>query len=270
MNALWIAALVTFPGMVGDPQEFPLWPEGAPEARGAAPEDIPTCTVHRAGWKPTGAAMIVCPGGGYRALMMTYEGHDIAHWLAARGITAIVLKYRVHPYPPAVSIADGKRAVRVARAHAREWGINPRRIGMIGFSAGGHLASSVGASFDAGDPNAPDPIERQSCRPDFLVLVYPSTTIGGGKPTEEQVTRRTPPAFVVHSARDQIVPVEESRRFVAALRANGVAVEYLELPEGAHGLGCGKGALWERWQEACVEWLTKRKLARPSPSGSQT
>jgi acetyl esterase/lipase len=213
--------------------------------------------------------MVVCPGGGYRALMMTYEGHDIARWLVARGIAAVVLKYRVHPYPPSVSIADGRRAVRIVRAHAREWGINPRRIGMIGFSAGGHLASTVGTSFDYGDPKSPDPIERESCRPDYLVLVYPSTTIGGGKPTEEQVTRKTPPAFVVHSVTDQIVPVEESRGFGAALRANRVPAEYLEMSEGAHGLGCGEGELWRRWQEACVRWLVVRKLARPEPTGSR-
>jgi acetyl esterase/lipase len=246
------------------PNVMPLWPGPVPEARGSADADIPTVTVRM----PEGAtgsvpAVVVCPGGGYHALMMDYEGHDVARWLNANGVAGIVLKYRVKPYPLSVSIADGKRAMRLVRAHAREWGIDPKRIGMMGFSAGGHLASSVGTGFDAGDRKAPDPVERASCRPDFLVLIYPSTTLGGGVPTDQRVTARTPPAFLAHSRTDQVVSVEESRRFYAALRAHGVAAEFLELPSGAHGLGCGTGELWAAWQRACLAWLRERKLSQP-------
>ncbi len=249
---------------VAPPHTYPLYPGKAPEAKGDAPADQPTYTVHLpAKDKATGAAMVVCPGGGYHALMMSYEGHDIARWLTDHGVAAIVLKYRVHPYEPAISIADGKRAVRTVRSRARELGIDPKRIGMIGFSAGGHLASSVGTGFDTGDKKAADPIERANCRPDFLVLVYPSTTIGGGKATDECVTKDTPPTWLVHSKADQIVPVAESERFHAALKKAGVATEFLELETGPHGLGCGVGDLWAQWQARCIEWMVGRGLAKP-------
>lgn len=249
---------------VTTPHTYDLYPSRAPGARGDGAADEPTYTVYLpARSKRTGAAMVVCPGGGYHALMMSYEGHDIARWLTDHGVAAIVLKYRVSPYEPTVSIADGKRAVRTVRYRARELGIDPRRIGMIGFSAGGHLASSVGTHFDLGDKTAVDPIERMSCRPDFLVLVYPSTTIGGGTPTDECVTKDTPPTWIVHARTDQIVPVAESERFHAALQRAGVPTEFLELPAGAHGLGCGSGELWSLWQSKCMEWLRARKLADP-------
>jgi acetyl esterase/lipase len=244
---------------------LPLWQGSAPDARGAAEADRPEITVHLAPKaKATGAAVIVCPGGGYRALMMSYEGHDIAAWLNAHGVAGIVLKYRIQPYPAPVSITDGRRAVRLVRSHAKEWGLDPKRIGMVGFSAGGHLACNVGTSFDKGDPKAADPVERLSCRPDFMVLVYPATDYAGLPPTEGHVTAQTPPAFLTHSAQDQTVPVEQSRRFYAALQQYKVAAEYLELPTGAHGLGCGKGAEWEAWQEACIMWLAGRKVANAS------
>jgi acetyl esterase/lipase len=248
---------------VAPPTEV-LWPGGAPGALGTAEADRPELTVYLppAG-QATGAAMVVCPGGGYSVLMMTYEGHDIARWLSAHGVAAAVLRYRVKPYPTALSVADGKRAMRLVRTRAKEWGLDPSRLGMIGFSAGGHLASSVGTGSDAGDAAAADPVERASCRPDFLVLVYPSTTIGGGTPTDEQVTRETPPAFLVHSVTDRTVPVAESDRFHAALQRNGVATEFLRLPAGEHGLGCGKGELWAQWQTAAVAWLAGQGLARP-------
>ncbi|MCX6358570.1 MAG: alpha/beta hydrolase [Armatimonadetes bacterium] len=243
----------------------PLWPGAAPDARGATDADRPEITVHLAPRATaTGAAVIVCPGGGYRALMMSYEGHDIAACLNAHGVTGIVLKYRIQPYPAPVSIADGRRAVRLVRSRAKEWGLDPKRIGMMGFSAGGHLACNVGTSFDKGDPKAVDPAERLSCRPDFLVLVYPATDYAGMPRTEGNVTAQTPPAFLTHSVQDQTVPVEQSRRFYAALQRHKVPAEYLELPTGAHGLGCGKGPEWIAWQEACIRWLAGRKVANAS------
>lgn len=241
-----------------------LWPDGVPGARGSAAADRPEVTVYLPPpGQGTGAAMVVCPGGGYSVLMMTYEGHDIARWLTRHGVAAIVLQYRVKPYPVTDSIADGKRAVRLVRTRAKAWGLDPSRIGMIGFSAGGHLAMSVGTDFDAGNALAPDPVARASCRPDFLVLVYPSTTIGGGTPTSARVTRDTPPAFLVHARTDKVVPVAQSEQFHAALRQNGVAAEFLCLPNGEHGLGCGKGELWAQWQAAAMMWLAGRGLAQP-------
>lgn len=239
-----------------------LWPDGVPGALGSAAADRPEVTVYLPPpAQATGAAMVVCPGGGYSVLMMTYEGHDIARWLNRHGMAAIVLQYRVKPYPTAQSVADGKRAMRLVRTRARDWGIDASRVGMIGFSAGGHLAMSVGTGFDAGDATAADPVARASCRPDFLVLVYPSTTIGGGTPTDALVTRATPPAFVVHAQTDRVVPVAQSEQFYGALQRHGVATEFLRLPNGEHGLGCGQGALWAQWQAAAVAWLAGRGLA---------
>ena len=169
----------------------------------------------------------------------------------------------------------------MARAHAAEWGVNPGRIGMMGFSAGGHLASTVGTHFDDGDASAADPVDRLGCRPDFLVLVYPVISLGanghggsranllGANPATElvtllsnelQVTARTPPTFLTHSVTDRVVSVENSRLFAAALRAKGVTVELQELPSGDHGLGVGKGALWASWQSACLHWMSDRGL----------
>ncbi|MCY3022597.1 MAG: prolyl oligopeptidase family serine peptidase, partial [Planctomycetota bacterium] len=157
----------------------------------------------------------------------------------------------------------------------------PKRIGIMGFSAGGHLAATVGTHFDDGDPKAADPVDQVSCRPDFMVLVYPVITMGekghagcrenlmGKTPSaadmellsnEKQVTDKTPPAFLVHAKTDQMVPVEHSAMFLAALKAHNVPAEFLELPTGAHGLGCGKGELWAQWQAKCLEWFKARGL----------
>jgi acetyl esterase/lipase len=213
--------------------------------------------------------------------MMTYEGHDIARWLVARGVAGIVLRYRVAPNRHPAPWDDVRRAIRLVRARAAEWRLDADRVGVMGFSAGGHLASTVGVHHDAGEPAAEDPIRRLGCRPDFLVLVYPVISMGlkghggsranllGKSPseadleflsTEKHVDERTPPAFLVHSKLDKAVSSEHSAMFHAALRAKGVASEYLELPEGEHGLGCGKGSQWEAWQAACLRWMEGRGL----------
>lgn len=251
------------PGVEAVARTEALWSGDVPGALGSAAADRPEVTVHLpAPGQATGAAMVVCPGGGYSTLMMTYEGHDIARWLNQHGVAAVVLRYRVKPYPIAESVADGKRAMRLVRTKAAEWGLGATRFGMIGFSAGGHLAMSVATGFDAGNAAASDPVERASCRPDFLVLVYPSTTLGGGTPTSARVTRETPPAFLVHAQTDKVVPVAESEQFHAALQQNGVAAEFLRLANGEHGLGCGKGELWAQWQTAAIAWLAGQGLAR--------
>ncbi|HLX65157.1 MAG TPA: alpha/beta hydrolase [Planctomycetota bacterium] len=261
-----------------------LWPESAPGAKGNAPADKPAITVHLpAPEKANGAAIVICPGGGYGALMMSYEGHDVAKWLNEHGVAGIVLQYRIHPYQHPAPLLDAKRALRITRAHAAEWKIDPKRIGVMGFSAGGHVASTLGTHFDAGDATATDPIERVDCRPDFMVLVYPVITMNekthagsrenllGKNPTavemdflsnEKQVTANTPPAFLVHSKLDKAVSVENSAVFHAALKAHGVTSEFLELPTGDHGLGCGKGELWAEWEAKCLEWMKTSKIIK--------
>jgi acetyl esterase/lipase len=263
------------------PSVLPLWPAGAPGALGEAPADRPEITVHLApADQATGAAVVICPGGGYNTLMMTYEGHDIAKWLNDQGIAGIVLKYRVRPYHHPAALQDGRRAMRLVRSHAAEWKLDADRIGIGGFSAGGHVAAMVGTRFDAGDPKAADPIDRLSCRPDFMILIYPVITADGPEaykglvPTllganasqaaiddispEKHVTADTPPAFLAHAKTDQLVPVANSQMFAAALQAKKVPVEYFELPTGEHGLGAGKGPDWTAWQEKCAAWLKDR------------
>src|SRR5262245_43142124 len=166
------------PQTSSQPTPIPLWPAGAPGAKGDAPEDIPSIQLYRPpADKATSAAIVVCPGGGYRALA-SHEGHDIAVWLNSIGVTAIVLKYRLGPkYQHPAMMQDALRAIRTVRAKAAEWKIDPNRVGIMGFSAGGHLASTAATHFDSGDPNANDPIEKMSSRPDLLVLCYPVITM---------------------------------------------------------------------------------------------
>jgi len=254
-----------------DPPTESLWPDSES-----------TITVHLPPPdKANGTAVVICPGGGYGALMMSYEGHDVARWLNRYGVAGIVLKYRIRPHQHPAPMQDGQRAMRVVRARAADWGIATNRIGMMGFSAGGHLASTVGTHFDGGNPNAEDPVERVSCRPDLLVLVYPVISVGekghvgcrnnllGRAPkaeemaflaNEQHVTPKTPPAFLAHAKTDKVVPVEHSAMFHAALKRHGVASEFFELPTGRHGLGCGKGKEWAAWQERCLAWLRARGL----------
>lgn len=234
----------------------------------------------------TGQAVVVCPGGGYGGLAYDWEGSDMAGWLNSRGIAAIILSYRL-PVDGDVAhkkwlcpLLDAQRAIRLTRAHAADWGIDVSKVGIMGFSAGGHLASTAGTHFDAGMEEAADPIDRFSSRPDFMVLVYPvitmkaSTTHGGSRlnllgehPTEEQVrnysnelqvTEDTPPTFLVHAGDDGAVPVENSLLFYQALVAHKVPVELHVYPYGGHGfsLAIGRGRLQD-WTQLCARWLAE-------------
>jgi len=232
-----------------------LWPGGAPGALGQNPEDVPTITPFIADKKDaTGAAVVICPGGGY-AHLADHEGRPVAEWLNTLGISAFVLKYRLGPrYNHPAPLLDAARALRTVRSRAAEWGIDPTKIGILGFSAGGHLASSLGTHFDSGLPNSTDPIERVSSRPDLLVLIYPVISMRemghagsrrnllGSTPSaeliallsnEEQVTKSTPPSFLVHTMTDEAVPVENSMMFAAALRRAGLLVD--AIPDRAQG-----------------------------------
>jgi acetyl esterase/lipase len=259
-------------------EAIPLWPNGAPGALGKEPADIPTLTAYPAPKdKATGAAVIVCPGGGYSHLA-DHEGRPVAEWLNTLGITAFVLKYRVGPrYHHPAPLLDAARAIRTVRARATEWQLDPNRIGILGFSAGGHLSSTIGTHFDAGKADTADPIERVSSRPDLMILIYPVITmrefahagskrmlLGENAPedlvkllsNDEQVTKDTPPAFLVHTADDPGVPVENSLRFAAALRKARVPVEIHVYEHGPHGFGLGtKDPILATWPQRCAEWL---------------
>jgi len=261
-----------------NPQPMALWP-------GEQPASTARITLHRPD-QPNHTAIIICPGGGYGRLVTGPEGHLIAHWLNAHGITGIVLEYELPRGRPNVPLADAQRALRTARANAADWGIDPDRIGIMGFSAGGHLASTAGTHFDEGQPDAADPIRRMSSRPDFMVLVYPVISMGeighggsrrqllGPDPTPEQienfsnelqVTDRTPPAYLAHAADDRVVDPANSARFHAALIEHGVASTYLELPEGNHGLNGYQGPMWEAWKTGCLTWLAEQEMIPERP-----
>jgi len=221
--------------------------------------------------------MVVCPGGGYQHLA-DHEGAPIAEWLNSIGITAFVLKYRIAPrYHHPAPFLDAARAIRTVRARASEWGIDPGKIGILGFSAGGHVASTAGTHFDQGNPQSNDTTERVSSRPDLMVLIYPVITMGakahagsrrnliGASPepalvtllsNEEQVNRDTPPAFLVHTVDDATVPVENSMMFAAALKKAGVPYEMHLYQHGPHGFGLGtKLPAVSSWPDRCADWL---------------
>lgn len=231
----------------------------------------------------TGQAVVICPGGGYWALAYDWEGIDVAKWLNSKGIAGIVLKYRLptssgQVVPHESPLMDAKQAMRLVRYHASEWNINPEKIGIMGFSAGGHLASTLGTHFDYGDQYAVDLVERISCRPDFMILVYPVITmtqpfmhkgsrnalIGENPETalaedysnELQVTDDTPPTFLIHASDDKGVPVDNSLVFYQALVENNVPAEMHIYPAGGHGfsLAINKGHL-ANWTDACIEWI---------------
>lgn len=256
-----------------------LWPEGAPGALGKLPEDAPTITPFLpAKDKATGAAIVVLPGGGYGHLSDVKEGSAVAEWLNKLGVTVFVLKYRLGPrYNQPAPLLDAARALRIVRSRAAEWNIDPHRIGILGFSAGGHLASSLGTHFDAGKPDANDPVEKVSSRPDLMMLIYPVITMGefthggskknllGENPPVElvklysnelQVTKETPPAFLMHTMADPAVPVENSTMFAAALRKAGVPFELHIYEKGPHGVGLAlTDPVLSSWPERCADWL---------------
>jgi acetyl esterase/lipase len=264
----------------GDREFHLLWPAGAPGALGNEAVDKPKITVYLApADRATGAAVVVCPGGGYRVVAADHEGKQIAEWLNSLGVSAFVLQYRLgeryhHPVP----LQDAQRAIRMVRSRATQWRIDPMRIGILGFSAGGHLASTAATHFDDGQPDATDPIDRESSRPDFAVLCYavisledPVAHAGSrqnllGDPpdpalvallsNEKQVTPRTPPTFLWHTADDAAVPVENSLQFFEALHKAGVPGELHVFPHGRHGLGLAPGdPSVSQWPRLCAVWM---------------
>ena len=280
---LFVAAATTH---AAEPETIPLWKDGAPGDPPTKPQDEPVLMLSRPAAEiamPT--AVIVLPGGAYHGLAMDHEGKKIADWLNSMGVTALVLKYRLsgtgHQHP--IPMLDGQRAIRTVRARAAEWKIDPKRVGIIGFSAGGHLASTLGTHFDAGDPKASDPIDRISSRPDFMILCYPVISLTadfmhrgsrnnllGATPDESllkslsnetQVTPETPPTFLFHTNADTGVLPENSIAFYSALRKAGVPSEMHIYEHGPHGVGLAKTIPGTNtWPDRCREWMQAHGL----------
>jgi acetyl esterase/lipase len=290
--ALAVAASAAFaqplpPLPIQDGQIIPLWPNGAPGAQGTGDKDIPTITVYlprstRAGM----TAVIVAPGGGYVNLAMNHEGRQVANYMNSQGVIAFVLKYRLGPkYHHPIELGDAQRALRTLRANAAAWRINPDRIGIMGFSAGGHLAMSASTHFDAGKADAADPIDRVSSRPDFSILGYPVISLiapwthKGSKNAllgpdadpalakslsgEESVTKDTPPTFIFQTNADTTVPAENATYYYLALRKNGVPAEMHIFEKGPHGVGLAMDdpALSE-WSKLLSNWMRVHELMK--------
>jgi acetyl esterase/lipase len=266
---------------------FDLWADGAPGAKGTAEKDRPSLEVYLPE-TPNGCGVVVCPGGGYGHLALDHEGKQIGEWFNKFGVTAFVLRYRISPdYQHPSPMLDVQRAIRTVRSRAAEWKLDPARIGVMGFSAGGHLASTAATHFDAGDPSATDAIDKASCRPDFAILCYPVITLTqdfmhrgsrnnllGKEPDPElvkslsnelQVTKETPPTFLFHTTEDKGVPPQNSAVFYIACVQNGVPAELHIFEKGRHGIGLGKdvpGA--QEWPDRLQTWLGVRGYLEPA------
>ncbi|MGI6356215.1 MAG: alpha/beta hydrolase [Lentisphaerae bacterium] len=258
-----------------------LWPDGAPGALGDSPADCPDLTVTFPALRPSGpwSCVVVCPGGGY-SCKAAHEATPIALWLNSLGLAAAVVQYRVSPYRYPIPANDVRRAIRLIRANAKAWNINPEQIGVLGFSAGGHCAMTAATVFDAGRADDPDPVDRQSSRPDALIACYPVVTLSSKRhhgsmlnlladaqgqvdpnlqqylSLENRVTPETPPTFLWHTADDQAVPVENSLYFATALRQHQVPFELHVFPHGRHGLALANDdPVVGQWKELCRKWL---------------
>jgi acetyl esterase/lipase len=271
------------PNPNADPETILLWPDGAPGALGTDDADRPSLTIFRAR-QPNGTAVVVAPGGGYANLASNHEGRQVANLLNAMGVTAFVLKYRLGPrYRHPVELGDAHRAIRLVRARAKDLGIAPDRIGMLGFSAGGHLTATAGTLFKAAPESAADPVDRVSSRPDFLILGYPVISFDpavshrgsvrnllGDEPdptliemlsADLQVTTETPPTFLFHTNADTGVVPENSVRFYLALRRARVPAEMHIFENGPHGVGLAlNDPALRAWPTLLTEWLRGRGL----------
>lgn len=276
------------------PETVPLWPQGAPGAKGTQPEDIPRLDIYRPAAKPCGAAMVVCPGGGYGGLAADHEGRQIAQFYNSLGVTAFVLHYRLgsRGYHHPIEVNDAKRALRWVRSRAADLGIDRNRIGITGFSAGGHLASSAATLFDDGDPGAADAVDRVSSRPDVCVLGYPVITmandfthrgsranlLGPDKDNDElaakvssqnNVTPRTPTSFIFQTDEDSAVPAENAVSFYLALRKHRVPAEMHIYQRGPHGVGLMHGdPILGTWRQHLADWLHQNHFLGIFPRGA--
>lgn len=272
-----------------EPMTMPLWDGAAPGALGSEDADRPTLTLYRVNGRGSGTGVIVAPGGGYGALAMNHEGRQVANWLNALGVTAFVLKYRLGPkYRHPIELGDAQRAIRLVRTRAQECGVLPDRIGIMGFSAGGHLAATAATHSDAGTATASDTIDRASSRPDFLVLGYPVISFDpaithagslrnllGDTPdpalvqflsNDLQVTPQTPPTFIFHTNADSAVVAENSTRFYLALRKAKVPAELHVFETGPHGVGLAiADPALSAWPTLLANWMRARGLLTRPP-----
>ena len=269
--------------MATDPEFQLLWPQGAPGAMGDKDADRPGLWIYPAEVNANGAAVIICPGGGYAVHATDHEGVQPARYFNSIGVTAFVLRYRLSPYRHPVPLQDAQRALRYVRQNAAQFQIDPHRVGIMGFSAGGHLTSTAVTHFDAGQPTAEDPVDRQSCRPDFGILGYPvvsliaeyahrgsAKNLLGENPTDEQlkglsndlhVTKETPPVFLFHTSADTGVPPEHSLAFYAACHKVGVPAELHIYQQGPHGVGLAfEHPALQNWIGAAGTWLRQNAL----------
>ena len=289
---LFLLALLAPPPLAaqsaGDsPETIQLWPKGAPGALGSGEADKPTLTIHLPREdRRVATAVVVCPGGGYRNLALDHEGEQVAEWFNSLGIAAFVLKYRLGPkYHHPAQLNDVQRAIRYVRANAERFQVSPDRIGVIGFSAGGHLASTAATKFGAGAADAEDPLDRLSSRPDFAILGYavisftteyvhegsrrnllgdePTPALIRELSTELQVSAQTPPVFLFHTNEDSGVPPENSVLFYLALRKAGVPAEMHIYERGRHGVGLAPDDFALRsWPDRLADWLILHGLLR--------
>ncbi len=283
---LGIACLAALIAADPPPPQVLLWPEGAPGAQGNTDADQPRFTVYKSN-SPFRTGILICPGGGYQNLAMDHEGQQVAKWLNGYGVTAFVLQYRLGPkYHHPIEMNDAMRAMRLIRAHSAEYGVDGNRIGIWGFSAGGHLAATVSTHGDLGNLASKDAIDRFASRPDFAVLAYPVISFGefahqgsrrnllGDNPdpklvedlsNEKQVTQQTPPTFLFHTSDDPVVPVQNSILYYEALRKAGVPAELHVYEHGPHGVGLAfYDPLLSTWPGMLAIWLRSHGwLARP-------
>lgn len=291
-------ALTASAAFAASPLVIPLWPEGVPNAKPSLGEEQhedgrianvsnPTLTVYGpAVDRPNGTAVVICPGGGYARLSTEREGVQYANWLSTLGVTSFVLKYRMAEFGHPAPLQDVLRAMRIVRSRAAEFKINPDRIGVLGSSAGGHLAASAGTLFAHPDGKTGAPLDAVNARPDFLILMYPVITmldptahVGsrgnliGHSPSpelvelmsvEKQVTSATPPTLLIHTQEDKTVPVDNSILFFQALTRAHVPAEMYLFEHGSHGMGMRDGlGTASQWPKRAEEWLHARGLLTP-------
>ncbi|MEO6569674.1 MAG: alpha/beta hydrolase [Opitutaceae bacterium] len=297
--ALMLASVLATSVASAQKTAMPLWPEGVPNAKTNLGEEksrdgstsnvsIPTLTYYAAAVdRPNGTTVIICPGGGYGNLSMMREGEQYANWLSSLGVSSFVLKYRLAEFGHPAPLQDVLRAVRIVRSRAAEFKINPDRIGVMGSSAGGHLAASAGTLFDHADGKTGAALDSVKARPDFLILLYPVITMSdpaahagsrknllGANPTHEllhrmsvetQVTSATPPTLLIHTQEDQTVPVENSILFYQALTRAKVPAEMYLFEKGGHGMGMRNGlGTSSNWHKRAEDWLQARGLLEPA------
>jgi len=288
LMSLWGASLLVWSALAAGsaraeslgPEPTPLWPEGAPGAMGKEEADTPTIRVYLPPKeKATGAGVVICPGGGYGILAMDHEGHQVAKWFNRIGVAGFVLRYRHAPkYRHPTPLRDTQRALRFVRANSEKFGVSQDRLGVMGFSAGGHLASTSATHFDLGKADAADPIDRESCRPDFAILCYPVISMtepwghGGSKKNllgdnldpalaenlsnEKQVNAETPPTFLFHTGEDTGVPVANSLAFYSACVKAKVPAELHVYQIGPHGVGLAPAdPATNGWKDRLADWM---------------